>query len=324
MMFPIQIRRNLEYESRNGEPRYYLEVDLNELVANRTSTLLVYWRPNKSHPILKEIYHTEIGGFRVEKGNLAALVNAVPEVINTLVDHSTLPYYSITLPSGSKIPVYLAKGKLQTKVDGVEISGSDIGEVYHRLSKHLISSKILKDKNEIAVNIFIWRDLKLYPPAFVFCDGEEKTWIPIFYHENDSKTMLNYDVVGQPSRILGVKGLFNLRSEIIDSLISAKAISSPYSIYMDRVKDEVLKAVKKIVKPLDQHFIYDTASKKVEIPVYSNESELIAVSRSKIYFGKDIEQLRSKAAEELKKEGLIQSLTALKVEKKKKEAPKGK
>lgn len=313
-MFPIKIRRNLKYETGNEAPRYFFEVDLNEVVANRSAMLPVYWRLNRSHPILKEIYFTEIGGFRIEKGNLAALADAVPQAIETLVDHNTLPYYSISLPNGSKIPIYLADGKLQTKIGSVQIEGSDIGEVYRKLSKHLISSKIVKNRNDIIVNIFLWRDLKLYPPAFIFRDDKDRIWIPIFCHEKDE---LNYDIINQPSRILRMEELFDLRKEIITSLISTKAISPPYSIFMDQVRDEVWKELRKMVKPLDQCFICDTtASQKFEISVYEITNELIAANRPKIYFGKDFEQLRSQVAEDMKKEGLIHNSTSLKIEKK--------
>jgi hypothetical protein len=325
-MFPIEIRRNLKYKSGSEEPRYFLEVDLNEAVPNRSATLPVYWQPNITDPVLKEVYFTEVGGVRIEKGNLTKLVDAVPEAIRALVINNTLPYYLITLPNGARMPFYLVNGRLQTTIGSIvvsdseieELSGGDIGEVYYKLSKHLISNKIVKNMSEATVSIFLWRDLKAYSPAFAFRDDNDKVWVPIFSH---GKAELNYDVINQPSKILRVEGLFSLRKEVIASLISTKAISSPYSMYMDQVTDELWSEMKKMLKPLDQYFVCETeAGQKLEISTYeiltyTLTNELIAASRPRIFFGQDLEQLRSEVTEDLKKERLIRSSTSLRIEK---------
>jgi amino acid transporter len=320
-MFPREIRRNLRYESGSEEPRYYLEVDLNEVVPNRSARLPVYWRSNITDPVLKEVYFTEVGGVRIEKGNLTTLVDAVPEAIRTLVTYNTLPYYLITLPNGVTIPFYLVNGRLQTTIGTIgvgggdieKLTGCDIGELYHKLSEYLISNEIIKSGSDLTVSIFLWRDLKQYPPAFVFRDDNDRVWIPIFSH---GKGELNYDIINQPSRILRVEGLLSLRREVIASLISAKAISSPYSMYMDQVTDELWSEMKKMLRPLDQYFVCETeAGQKLEISTYALANELIAASRPRIFFGQDLEQLRSEVTEDLKKEGLIRSSTYLRIEK---------
>jgi hypothetical protein len=325
-MFPIEIRRNLKYKSGSEEPRYFLEIDLNAAVPNRTAMLPVYWQPNITDPVLKEVYFTEVGGLRIEKGNLTKLVDAVPGAIRALVVNNTLPYYLITLPNGARMPFYLVDGRLQTTIGSIavsdgdieELSGGDVGEVYYKLSRHLISNKIIKSGSEVTVSIFLWRDLKAYPPAFAFRDGNDRVWVPIFSH---GKGELNYDVINQPSKILRVEDLFSLRKEVITSLISTKAISSPYSVYMDQVADEVWSEMRKMVKPLDQHFVCETeAGQKLEISTYeiltsTLTNELIAASRPRIFFGQDLEQLRSEVTEDLKKERLVRSSTSLRIEK---------
>jgi hypothetical protein len=325
-MFPVEIKRNLKYKSGSEEPRYFLDVDLNEAVANRSAMLPVYWQPNITDPVLKEVYFTEVGGVRIEKGNLAKLVDAVPEAIRKLVVNNTLPYYLITLPDGARMPFYLVNGRLQTTIGSIavsdsiieELSGGDIGEVYHKLSRHLVSNKIVKSGSDLTVSIFLWRDLKAYPPAFVFRDDSDRVWIPIFSH---GKGELNYDVINKPSKILGMEGLFSLRKEVVASLTSAKAISSPYSVFMDQVTDEVWGETKRMVKALDQYFVCETEDgQKLEISTYeilthTLTNELIAASRPKIFFGQDLEQLRSEVTEDLKKERLIRSSTSLRIEK---------
>ena len=320
-MFPIEIKRNLKYKGGSEEPRYFLDVDLNAAVPNRSAMLPVHWQPNATDPVLKEVYFTEVGGVRIEKGNLTKLVDAVPEAIKTLVTYNTLPYYLITLPNGVTIPFYLVNGRLQTTIGTIgvgggdieKLTGGDIGELYHELSEYLISNEIIKSGSDLTVSIFLWRDLKAYAPAFILRDDSDKVWVPIFSH---GKAELNYDVINQPSKILRVEELFNLRKEIVTSLTSTRAISSPYSVYMDQVTDELWSEMKKMLRPLDQHFIGETeAGQKLEISTYTVANELIAASRPKIFFGQDLEQLRSEVTEDLKKEGLIRDSTYLRVEK---------
>jgi len=325
-MFPIEIKRNLKYKGGSEEPRYFLDVDLNAAVPNRSAMLPVYWQPNVTDPVLKEVYFTEVGGVRIEKGNLTKLVDAVPGAIRALVVNNTLPYYLITLPNGARMPFYLVEGRLQTTIGSIavsdgdieELSGGDIGEVYHKLSRHLVSNKIVKNMSEVTVNIFLWRDLKAYPPAFVFRDDNDKVWVPIFSH---GKGELNYDIINKPSKIVRVQELFSLRKEIVTSLISTKAISSPYSVCMDQVVDEVWSEMKKMVKPLDEYFVCETeAGQKLEVSTYeiltsTLTNELIAASRPRVFFGQDLEQLRSEVTEDLKRERLIRSSTSLRIEK---------
>jgi hypothetical protein len=315
LKFPVELCNNLDYETGHGTPRYFLKIDLDDVAEGRTASIPVYWRPNGSHPILKEIYYADIGGFRIEKGNLQTLAMAVEEAIETLVDHRTLPYYSITLPNNSRIPVFLVGEKLKLEEGGIKVTGEDVGEVYRKLSRQLISTKVIKSEDELRVSIFLWADLKLYPPAFIFQDIRKKVWLPIFSHEKSGTTMLNFDLIDKPSKFFKIEELVALRKEVSSYLMSNRSIFSPYSLFLNHVKDDFWKELHKTILKEDVCLRYENLGQKREISVYKIGEEHLAADRPRIYFGQDREQLRNNVAERLKEEGLVQSTTSVVVEK---------
>lgn len=315
MKFPVGLCNNLAYEHGDETPRYFFKLDLDEVAPGRVATLPIYWRPNISHPILKEIYYADVGGFRIEKGNLQTLTSAVLDAINALVDHKTLPYYSITLPNNSRIPVFLIGEKLKLEDGGIKISGETIGEIYQKLTRQLLSTKVIKSKNDLRVSILMWADLKLYPPAFIFRDIREKVWLPIFSHEKSGTAVLNFDIISKPSKFFRIEDLASLRKEVSSYLMADRLIPSPHSLFLDMVMDDVWKELHGRIVKDDFLLRYETSGQKHEISVYKIGNELLAANRPRIYFGQDREQLRNNVAESLREEGLVQSTTSVVIEK---------
>jgi hypothetical protein len=313
--FPLELCNNLAYEHGDGTPRYFFKLDLDEVAPGRVATLPIYWRLNISHPILKEIYYADVGGFRIEKGNLQTLTNAVLDAINALVDHKTLPYYSITLPNNSRIPVFLTGEKLKLEDGGIKISGETIGEIYQKLTRQLLSTKVIKSKNDLRVSIFLWADFKLYPPAFIFRDIRERVWFPIFLQEKSGTAVLNFDLISRPSKFFKIEELASLRKEVSSYLMASRLIPSPHSLFLDMVMDDVWKELHGRIVKDDFLLRYETSGQKHEISVYKIGNELLAANRPRVYFGQDREQLRNSVAESLKEEGLVQSTTSVVIEK---------
>lgn len=317
-MLQVRIKRNPEYPQHSSEkiPRYFFELDLSGVMKGGSqATLPVYWRPNPApHPILKEIYAVEVAGITVEKGNLLALEKALPDAVQSLTNYGTLPYYFIELPGRARRPVYLVEGKLQASLGGgPQFSGDDIGQLWQRLGDYLIRTREIKQREEITVSLLFWKELRIYPPAFVLRNGNDGVWIPIFYREES----LNYDVIGQPSRLLPISEAFNLREEVAASLTASKMLSSPLDLRLEQVQKEIWDKLAKTVNPTDRVLSYYEENTKIELLVFEAHGALLATqvtSTAKLNFGRDIDDLQKRAAEELIRERKISSASNLEVE----------
>jgi len=316
MSFPIDIRKNQDYSTGAQAPRYFLEMDLERVAPGRKASIPVYWKPNHSHPVLKEIYTTELGGYKVERGNLPSLIESVKNSVNGMMEDGTLPYYSVSLPNGGRIPIFLVKEKLQTRVGKTKIEGKNITEVYQRLREILKTNGIVRNGFKLEVDIFLWHDLRLYPPAFVMKDMRERIWIPIFCSLRDGRPMLNYDEVNKPSELMDVSNVLNVREQMAYRIASYGGVRSQDQIFMDQTHDGVWKVIREQVEKTDQVLIYENEDRAIEIPIYEARNGLIAADRPRVFFGRDPSTLASVVAEVLMADGKLSSTVSLRVENK--------
>jgi hypothetical protein len=317
-MLQIKLRRNPEYSKHSMEkttPRYFFELGLSRVIeGGGQATLPVYWRPNTSpHPMLKEIYSVEVAGIMVEKANILAVEKALPDAVQSLANYGTLPYYFIDIPGRARIPVYLVDGKLQTRVgDDAQLEEDDVGQLWHALGDYLIPTRVTNSREEVTVSLLFWKELRIYPPAFIFRNGKGKIWIPIFYRGE----RLNYDVIGQPSRLLPISEAFNLREEVAAGLTASKMLSSPFELRMDQVQREIWDRLEKTVAPTDRVLSYYEETTRTELPIFEVRGGLLVpqvTSTVKINFGRDIEDLLKRAAEELIRERKISSASYVEI-----------
>jgi hypothetical protein len=314
MSFPITVRKNQAYSAGSEVSRYFLEVDLGEVAPGRKALLPVQWRSNSSHPLLKEIYQTEVGGFRVERGNLPSLLESVRTAIEGMKEDDTLPYYSIILPNGNRIPIFLVKSKLQARVLRAKIEGREISEIFEKIRERLISNGMLKKEWELKVDIFLWQDLKLYPPAFILKDLGARVWIPVFCSKMEGRHVINYDVLNKPSQLMEIEESIKLRDRLANSMMSEGRVGSPDQIYMDQTQDMVWKKVRKGLRDTGEVLAYESAERRIEMPIYESEDRLITAQRPKVFFGKNTSRLISTVANVLRKEGAIRSSVSLRLE----------
>ncbi|NYT11759.1 MAG: hypothetical protein GKC03_04310 [Methanomassiliicoccales archaeon] len=314
MSFPVEVRKNQEYHTGDEKPRYFLEVDLNMVAPGRKASLPIYWRSNSSHPVLKEIYHTEIGGFAIERGNLPSLLDSVKNAMGGMMENGTLPYYSIVLPNGNRLSIFLVKDKLQARIGRTKIEGKDIADVYKQLREALKGIGMITNGSQLKVNIFLWHDLRLYPPAFILRDIRERVWTPIFCSLKEGEAMLNYDEVNRPSEMIEIKNVLNLRDQMAYRIASYGTVRSANQIFMDQTHDAVWKTIREQVDRTDEVLSYEKSDLRFEIPIYTARTGLIAADRPKVFFGKDPSSLASVVAEVLKANGTIASSVSLRLD----------
>ncbi len=305
MHFDIQVSKNLSYEEGSqSQPRYFFEVDMSAVLPGegRIAHMPIFWKPNRGHhPLVKELYSTQILGTTVEKGNLAALESVIPEAIEAVIDYGTLPYYILSMPIWDKLPIYLSGGKLCLHLpDGPTLTAEDIGQLWQRLGDHLLGIGKLRSRDEIEVSIVLWKDLQTYPMALAFGNG--KGWIPIFSQPTSGGLRLNYDVIGVPSRFLDVADVFALRREIAADLVANRALSSPFDLKMEQVGEEVWEALEGHAKPSGYVLSYFGEEARVEMPVYEVDGEAFAVDRNSkpsLIFSPNFDELLRHVTEEL-------------------------
>jgi hypothetical protein len=315
MPFDPQLRHNPEYKGGIEQPRYFLQVDLSPLLPRPVSSwLAVFWRPNSGHPSLKEVYWVEVAGRRQEKGNLPALVKEVPELLTGMGGFGTFPYYYLTYPKG-QLPVYHSEGKLRLKMNGSELSGYEIGELWRRAGDSLLGRKQIDSREELEIQLLLWQNLSLYPTALAL--KADKHWIPLFQDSTSATGELLYDVIGLPTRVLQAQDLFSLRRELAHSLVAARSLSSVYDLGMEGMLPQVWLSVEGAASHTGFCLSYPTEGGKVEMPVYQANGDFFALAaqrKHKLYFAATPEELLPRVAMQLSTDRRLPSSALLAIE----------
>lgn len=308
MRLELKLRRNPDYgEGAENTPRYFFEIDLRGIVRNEVKAMVpVFWRPNRAgHPLLKEIYHAEIAGLKLEKGNLAALQRTVPEALARRIRHRTLPYYLFYLPNGDEIPVYYSRGKFKASIlDAPGFIGREIGQLWQRIGRYLLGKGRIKAEQELSLNLLLWKDLRLHPAAFIIKDLRDRMWIPIF-SQGYGEARLIYDVPGSPSRFFALEEAFTLRNIVVPEF-SARGIP-PSELKFELLQQGLEAKLERQALKTEWALSYYREDKKKEIPVLRAGDELFAIQNRSVYFGRDVEELREGVARELEKKGMVSS-----------------
>lgn len=311
----IEVCKNLDYEIGEIAPRYFLKVDLGDIVPGRSACLPVYWKPNSLHPLLKEIYSVEIAGYKIEKGNLQMLLGAVNEAIELLKGQDTLPYYSLIIPTGTRFPIYLKGDKLTIEINERLITGSDIGEVFEKCTNYLLSKKIISSEAEVTLGLFLWADLSLYLTAMVIRDARKRVWLPIFSHKDFvGIRSLIFDVVNKPSQRFEISELAKLWYAVNSFLNQKHSFSPNMVLYADRVDDFFWKELKKTLLSTEASLRYYSEGKRNIIPVYKIDNILLGAERPRIYVGEDLEKLRSNVTRILNELGIVSGSASVELE----------
>jgi hypothetical protein len=276
------------------------------------SWLEVFWRPNPGHHTLKEVYWVEVGGRRLEKGNLPTLMQTLPGVLTKMRGFGTFPYYYLSYPKGEPLLVYHSEGRLRLRMNGSNLSGDEIGEVWQKVADGLLGKRIIGSREELEVHLLLWQDLSLYPMALALKGG--RYLIPLFQGEGQE---ILYDVIGAPTRFLRPRDVFPLRREVAQSLVAARSLSSPYELGMVGVLPQVWQGLEGSASQTGLCLSYPGENSAVEMPVYQVNGEFFAVAtekKSRLYFSATPEELVPRVAMELSRERRLSSSALLSIE----------
>ena len=313
MPFNVQIRHNPDYRGGSSEPRYFLHVDLSPLLPRPVGSWLeVFWRPNPGHHTLKEVYWVEVGGRRLEKGNLPALMQALPEVLTRMKGFGTFPYYYLSYPKGEPLLVYHSEGRLRLRMNGSNLSGDEIGEVWQKVADGLLGKRLIGSREELEVHLLLWQDLSLYPMALALKGG--RYLIPLFQGEGQE---ILYDVIGDPTRFLRPREVFSLRREVAQYLMASRSLSTPYELGMVGVLPQIWQDLEGGASQTGLCLSYPGENSAVELPVYEAGGEFFALGtgrKLRLYFGGTPEELVPRVALDLGGEQGLSSSALLTIE----------
>jgi hypothetical protein len=311
----IQLRKNPDYEDASEHlPRYFFDVDLSGSVKNGGKARIpVFWRPNKSpHLMLKEIYHVEIAGVKLEKGNLHALRKMIPEALGRRIRHGALPYYFFYLPSGDEIPVYYHRKKFHAySLEAPGLKDEEIGGLWRKLEGHLIKEGRIGAERELSLSLHLWRDLRLYPAALLIRDLNDRLRVPIFRNALGEPSLI-YDLPGEPPKLFPPRELFKLCREVA---ADQEKIPSSSDLVVEFFHQDLCSYIEEHTPKIDWILCYYRENKKVEIPIIDAHGNPALLHDRRLFFSRNIEELRERISAEI--EGrMVSGSASVSIEKK--------
>lgn len=163
-------------------PLYLLRVGLETGFGTAPARIPVYRYENPArHPVLKEIYHCEVAGKRLEAANIHALRAKVATQLEVVAPARALPRcYFRARRFDYALPVYEQRGELVCPVlAGPKIRAEGLSALREPVVRHMRTAGYLEPGEEPEVLVVRPSDLRLVPPAaVVFSLDDPGLWLP--------------------------------------------------------------------------------------------------------------------------------------------------
>src|SRR5439155_11362367 len=131
------------YLERTGERDYEFRLGLRAGFGGQEARIPVHSRPNAaSHPVLKEIYHSEVAGQTLEAANLYALRAKVAALLESLAPARALPLCFFRAPTMDyEVPVYEEDGEIVSPViGGPNLKAPDLAGIRQSVCRFLVTA----------------------------------------------------------------------------------------------------------------------------------------------------------------------------------------
>lgn len=185
---PVELERNpdavVELGAHNPPdvPLFILRVGIASGFGRTRAGLPVYRADNPSHhPVLKEIYHCEVAGKRLEAANIYALREKVRRQLEVIAPAHSLPLCYFRAPRFDySLAVYEQGSHLVCPVlAGPKIKARSLAEIRDPVVRHLQTSGYLAADEAPDVLVVRPSDLRQVPPAAeIHCLDDPGLWIP--------------------------------------------------------------------------------------------------------------------------------------------------
>jgi hypothetical protein len=185
---PVELERNpdavVELGAHNPPdmPLYVLRVGIAGGFGRIRAGLPVYRGENPAaHPVLKEIYHCEVAGKRLEAANIYALREKVKRQLEVIAPARTLPVCYFRAPRYDySVAAYEEGSRLVCPVlAGPKLKARTLAELREPVIRHLRTSGYLAKDEEPQILVVRPSDLRQVPPAAeIRCLDDPELWIP--------------------------------------------------------------------------------------------------------------------------------------------------
>ena len=301
-------------------------------IVNLDTTNLTIELDNQYHiPVYKHTngktgYNVEICGFHVNADTPEDIVPVTERLIRGLVNMSRLPTYMfIARRSRQTYPVYTVGDEVfATTPGGPVFRHVELAKVREHLTEYLnaVGEIGTPGKSErLRVRGVDAESLSLVRPVFYLkkrpqSEDEAEFWAPVFLSD-DHGSIYCYAASGK--REIDISGGYEallLRTQVAQALIADKRLKDSYDLRADRLLPDFWDRVKSTLKLQPEKLVFDGTA----FEIYKNGKGIIAVEyrededRYSLYIGKDIDDLRDRAAKDLVRRGIITNTEAVQIQ----------
>lgn len=273
----------------------------------------------------KTNFSAEVCGFQAEGDSPEAVVALIERLVPRLVNMARLPTYVFVARRSHKMyPVYTYGNEVfATTPGGPLFKHVELAKVREYLSDYMHQIRALgapgKSEKLHARGVHR-RTLGLVRPIFYLkkrpeMKGDNEFWAPVF-PSKDSSAIYTYAANGRREvDIDNGHEVLRLRAQVAQALMADKRLREDLDLRVDRLLPQYWAQVKPHLESLSGKLAFNGAS----FDLYRDGKYLVAVEyrtteeRYSLYIGQSVEELRSRAANDLIRRGLVDDPLAVKV-----------
>ena len=300
------------------------------LASIEIATISVDFNTRFSVPISQRVngqtyYSAEVCGFLVEGDSPDAVVSLIERLVPQLVNMARLPtYVFIARRSHKMYPVYTYKDKVFAITPGGPLfEHVELATVRQYLSDYMHDIGELGTpghSEKLHVRGVHRLSLALVRPIFYLkkrpvIEGENEFWAPVFPSKT-SDAIYAYAASGRREVDMdNGHEVLRLRSQVAQALIADKRLREDFELRVDRLLPEYWEQVKPHLGESSSKLAFNGTT----FDIYKEGKYLVAVEyrntedRYSFYIGKDMDDLRERAAKDLVRRGLIEDPGKVKV-----------
>ena len=281
--------------------------------------------PIYQHKNGKTKFEAEICGFQLEGDSPDVVVSLIGRLIPQLVNMARLPtYVFIARRSHQMYPVYTFNDKVfATTPGGPLFEHVELAKVREYLSDymHTIGALGVPGKSEkLHVRGVHRKTLALVRPLFYLKKRDQtgtdnEFWAPVF-PSKDGELIYAYAANGRREmEVDNGHEVFRLRAQVGQALIADKRLKNEDDLRADRLLPEYWEKVKPHLKALPDRLVFNDTKfetfqegKKILALEYRKDED-----RYSFYSGSNLEDLRTRAAADLTRRGIIGDPGQLKI-----------
>jgi hypothetical protein len=311
--------------------RYFIDVDLSQLAVRPGQVILAVHQRPLANPrgVLRELYTTDVAGFRLQAGNLNNVVRLVRELLPALVNYARLPdYVFIARRSKRLYPVYtLGDEVIATTPGGPVFRHVELAKVRSYLGEYVTASGELGRPGQ-AIRLHVrgvsHRTLALLRPVFYLkkrIPGQTEFWAPVFEAEDGGSI---YAYVASSKREVPIDGGYEvlaLRDGCAEALRADGRLQDFADLRPDRLWPDYWDRLEATLTAEELILMAgrDATADGIEIALYHNGQLVVAAERRpsegrmSLFVGQSLEDVRQRVARDYVRRGLLENPGAMRI-----------